>query len=196
MATSQSIEERFWAKVNRNGPTPQHCPELGACWVWTGSLNADGYGMVRVGGRDGKTHRAHRLSWSLNVAPVSTDKPHVLHRCDNPPCVNPKHLWVGTNADNMRDRNEKRRQAFGARHGSRTHPECLSRGDNHNFRLHPERVARGERSAGARLTEAQVRLIRIRAAAGEIKRLIAADFGVARTTISEIARGAKWKHVQ
>ncbi len=84
--------ERFWAKVDRSGG-----PE--ACWPWTGALNPDGYGNV---GSVSRYWKAHRRAWTLANGPIPAGK-HVLHSCDNPPCCNPDHLWLGTHADNMAD---------------------------------------------------------------------------------------------
>jgi hypothetical protein len=91
--------ERFWRVVNKNGPIPARYPELGPCWVWTACLNNHGYGKV---GRGHKYFIAHRLAWIYAIGAIP-DKLCVLHRCDNPPCVNPKHLFLGTHQDNMDD---------------------------------------------------------------------------------------------
>lgn len=136
---------------------------------------------------------------------------HVLHSCDNPPCCNPAHLFLGTNADNTADRHAKGRDARGAAHGavidpsrmsrgdahySRTHPERLARGDRHGSRLHPERVARGSRSGTAVLDEDAVLDIRAALAAGASKLSIAKRYGVAHATIRNIANGKTWGHLQ
>ena len=75
------------------------------CWLWMGSQAAHGYGMLSV---NGKPCRAHRVSWEMYNGPIP-DGLHILHKCDNPPCVNPSHLYAGTHKDNMRDRSERRR---------------------------------------------------------------------------------------
>jgi hypothetical protein len=91
----KTSEERFWAKVQRGGPDD--------CWI--SATNRRRYGQFSV---DGKAVLAHRFSYALVHGPI-LDGLHVLHRCDNPPCVNPTHLFLGTNADNMRDREAKGR---------------------------------------------------------------------------------------
>lgn len=84
------ISERFWSKVSKSE----------GCWLWTGARLPRGYGKI---GRDcGGWDLAHRVSWELHFGAI-TDGLHVLHKCDNPPCVNPAHLFLGTRSDNMQD---------------------------------------------------------------------------------------------
>ncbi len=137
------------------------------CWVWTANKTRHGHGQMKA---NGKTMPAHRLSWELHRGPVSDDM-EVCHDCpagDNPACVNPDHLFVGTHDDNMKDMAEKGR----------------GRGPN------------GETNSHAVLTEAHIREIRIRYAAGRIRyRDLAVEFGVDTTTIGNIARRETWRHV-
>lgn len=105
-----SREDRFWRRVNKNGPVPAHRPELGPCWVLGGNRR---YGRVSVGGRGEGGERAHRFSFFL--AHGRWPIPNANHHCDNPPCVNPAHLFEGTQRDNVKDMMSKRRQRFGGR---------------------------------------------------------------------------------
>jgi hypothetical protein len=91
------VEERF---EKYTIPEPNS-----GCWLWSGSCVQDGYGTLRVGG---KSLRAHRVSWKLHVGPIP-DGLNVLHKCDTPPCVNPQHLFLGTQIDNNLDRDFKDR---------------------------------------------------------------------------------------
>ena len=72
------------------------------CWIWIAALNNRGYGIIGRGARQDGPEPAHRISWELAYGPIPEGL-HVLHKCDNPPCVNPHHLFLGTHGDNMRD---------------------------------------------------------------------------------------------
>lgn len=104
--TYLTLHERFFQKVNVDGPIPEHCPELGSCWVWTASCKKDGYGIFHLEAKVATT--AHRTSWLFHFGPI-TDGKSVLHRCDNPPCIRPSHLFLGTQLENIRDRDRKGR---------------------------------------------------------------------------------------
>jgi len=101
---TRSVEERFWEKTKKKN----------GCWEWLANKNKKGYGRLWV---DGRNVFAHRVSWVIHRGPV-IDEWHVLHRCDNPSCVNPKHLFLGTLADNIIDRCRKGRSALGERNGN------------------------------------------------------------------------------
>lgn len=114
------LADRFWEKVDRNGPVPPHRPELGACWVWTRATNGGGYGKIGsgAGGEAERTLLAPRVSWDLANGPIP-DGLWVLHHCDNPPCVRPDHLFLGTAKDNTRDMIGKGRKVRGDISGPR-----------------------------------------------------------------------------
>lgn len=94
----KTIEDRFWAKVDRGGE----------CWRWTAGCDSSGYGSLRV---EHAKISAHRLSWQLHHGPIPPGQ-NVLHRCDNPRCVRPSHLFLGTQADNIADMLAKGRGCF------------------------------------------------------------------------------------
>lgn len=91
----------FWAKVDKRGPNE--------CWPWTACVSSFGHGNVQFGG---KVRSAHIVAWTLTYGPLTTEKPCVLHRCDNPPCCNPNHLFDGTKRDNSHDMVAKSRHGM------------------------------------------------------------------------------------
>ena len=95
--------EHFWAQVKILGPDD--------CWEWQGGKSRKGYGHARF---DDHTVAAHRVAWILTHGPIP-ESLQVLHKCDNPPCCNPAHLFLGTNADNMADKIAKNRQPHGTK---------------------------------------------------------------------------------
>jgi hypothetical protein len=102
----------------------RHCLKgaIDECWLWGAYISPSGYGQTRIGGKAGKTVLAHRLSWLVNVGEIP-DGLHVLHKCDNPPCCNPNHLFLGTNLDNIKDRVSKNRSSNWIKNASREkHP--------------------------------------------------------------------------
>lgn len=110
------LEERFWNFINKDGPLPLACPERGPCWIWRGSTTKD-YGMLK--GTAYNNMLAHRVSWMLHNGPIP-DGLDICHYCDNPTCINPHHLFIGTHKDNMMDmaskgraRNQYTRNAYG-----------------------------------------------------------------------------------
>ena len=121
-----SLKDRFWSRVEK-------APD---CWIWLGTRGHFGHGELV---NNGKIERAHRLSWELHNGPIP-DGLHVLHKCDNPPCVNPDHLYLGDNTANMRDRDARGRQFNKAKtHCKHGHP--LS-GDNLYVRSNGHRTCR------------------------------------------------------
>lgn len=92
----QTLEERFWAKVNKDGPIPGYCPHLGPCWLWEASCSLDGYGQIGV---YGSLVRAHRFSYELMCEPIP-DGLEIDHLCRVRACVNPAHLQPVTSQVN------------------------------------------------------------------------------------------------
>jgi hypothetical protein len=156
----QTLAERFWSKVDRRGPDD--------CWEWLGSRDK-GYGKIGSGGRRGRPLQASRVSWEIHFGPIP-DGLWVLHRCDNPPCVNPEHLFLGTRTDNIRDMHRKKRWA-------------------------PNPV-RGEDNCLAKLSGNQVREIRdsYQGRYGE-KAALARRFGVSKNAIGNIIARKTWAHL-
>jgi HNH endonuclease len=165
----KTLAERFEEKVDRDGPVPEHRPELGPCWVWTAAKNDRGYGQIRG---EGRLEYAHRAAFFL--AHGRWPEPFGCHHCDNPACVRPSHLFEGTRADNARDMSRK----------GRSLPQA-----------HPERLKRGSQHGCAKLVESDIHVMRAALAAGESKRSIARRYGVHRATIQRIAHGKIWRHV-
>ena len=155
---SWTVQQRFSAswELGNNG-----------CWNWLGNLSPNGYGRIKF---NGKIVRSHRFSWMQKNAQDIPNGMVVCHSCDNPTCVNPEHLFLGTVADNVADCVRKGRHARGER---------LS---------HPR--ASGENNGNSRLTLEQVNIIK-----SDIRtqRAIASKFGVSQALISKIKRGEMWK---
>lgn len=151
---------RFWPKVDKDS-------EAG-CWIWTAARDAWGYGIFRKSAY--VPARAHRWTYEQAYGPIPEGML-VCHKCDNPPCVNPAHLFLGTDLDNNRDRAAKGRS-------SRTNSPV------------------GENSWRAKLTTQEVMEIRARYAAGGIYyRELAEEYGVSTNHIGRLVRGDEWKHV-
>lgn len=150
-STHRPIEERFWRAVDTSGD----------CWTWKLST-VGGYGQIAVSAN--RAQRAHRFSWELHFGPIP-DGLVVCHACDNRLCVRPDHLWLGTQADNLRDMREKGRAA----------------------RLP---VLLGEANHATHLTADDVAAIRSDA---RPSRAVARTYGVGKSTILRIRRGEVWR---
>lgn len=147
LAAPQTLADRFWSKVQvcEHGLTCVDC-----CWLWQASLNKGGYGQFQVRENRKLLHDgAHIASFFLHHGRWPAPGMQALHTCDVRHCVNPAHLWEGTQVDNMQDCVAK------GRNGNVTHPERLARGDRSGLRLHRDRAPRGERNVNAKLTDAQ-----------------------------------------
>jgi len=161
------LHDRFWKRVDKNGPIHQ---AIGSrCWIWTGAKSR-GYGQISS---NGKIVQAHRLSYEIRFGPHGLQ---VLHRCDVRNCVNPEHLFLGTHADNMADMARKGRDAIG--------------------KIQRERRARGERHGVAKLNSEAVKQARAMYAEHTPKARIAKMLGVSDTTITRLLRGDTWGHVK
>ena len=111
MSASPTSADRFWKSVNKDGPIIAGMNSK--CWEWTGHLTS-GYGHFHVGPGN-KLCYAHRFSWSLHTGDVLRRSDHICHKCDNPKCVNPEHLFKGDATENMRDMIEKGRKRTACR---------------------------------------------------------------------------------
>lgn len=150
----KTVEERFWSKVERRGDDD--------CWPWMAYCNADCYGQFFIAGQH---ILAHRASWELTNRACILPGYKALHQCDNPPCRNPNHLFLGTYADNNADMIAKGRSALGSRNGQ------------------------------AKLNEWQVVSVMSRHLQGTSQCQIAHDLGVNFRTIHNIVSGKRWSHL-
>ena len=151
-----SMEQRFWAKVAKAGPNE--------CWLWTAYRSAFGHGQFRVSKVPNRKDNAARIAYALSFGPIP-DGMVIRHKCDNPPCVNPAHLEIGTHADNVADRVKRGRSAIGSGNGR------------------------------AKLTEKTADCIRVGYQIGNTKAQLAREYGVSQRTVADIVNGKKWKHV-
>lgn len=148
--------ERFWSRVDKSGG-----PD--ACWLWTGSIT---YGYGRVFWK-GTLWGAHRVAWELGMGKKIPEGMYILHHCDNRRCCNPKHLFLGTQKDNMQD--------------------AVSKG----------RAIRGETSGRAKLTADGVREIRkLYEETAVTRKELAGRFGIGPGAISSVVHRRTWKHIK
>ena len=160
MPRPRPLADRFWDKVDRQGGEE--------CWPWKGARLRQGYGHIMLTRSPDRRLRAHRVAWELHYGPIP-DGLVVMHTCDNPPCVNPAHLRIGTIGDNNRDRSNKGRGRENRQSGT----------DNPN----------------AKLQESDVREIIAALREGETQMAIASRFGVKQPQVSRIARRVQWAHL-
>jgi len=150
-------EQRFWKKVDKRGPDE--------CWGWRGYKTPLGYGQFQNFGGKGHTY-AHRISYKIAHGHIQQDMI-VRHSCDNPGCVNPAHLLLGTHKDNTMDMIERKRNL-----------SCV--GENNNL---------------AKLSAEKVIEIRKRFSGGEKNKFLAKEYGVSISTISSVCHKQTWKHI-
>lgn len=154
-ARSKPLHEKFWSRVQKTN----------SCWLWEGRLTKAGYGQISHRGTPIYTHR---LSWEIHKGSIPK-KMEVCHHCDNPACVNPDHLFIGSHRDNMHD--------------------MLSKNRGSTAGLADQR---GEKHPGAKITEDIVRAIRQRLRSKESHSSIAKDLGISRPTVTAINCGRLW----
>lgn len=154
----QTIEQKFWKHVTPCGDDE--------CWVWQGRAYSNGYGAITVSSRGHLL--AHRVSYELHKGPIP-DKQMICHKCDNPPCVNPAHLFAGTALENMQDMERKGRRA-----------RVGSLGENH-----PRH----------KVSESDVLEIRALWMQGIPQTEIAKRFGIVKQQVNNIVHRISWKHV-
>lgn len=159
----EKLRERFASKFEVDRAT--------GCWLWTASLAGAGYGQIKIPGERRQIY-AHRLSFLLHKGEIGAGAD-ICHHCDNPRCVNPDHLFIGTRVENMQDMARKGRGT-----GGREMP-----------------VHRGVRNSQAKITERDVRRIRKLVLAGVSNREIGRIFGLSGVQIGHIASGRHWGHV-
>jgi len=156
---AKPLVERFWKLVRKTD----------ACWLWAGNIGRDGYGRIRAS----KTELllAHRLSWMIHFVAIPEGM-FVCHKCDNPKCVNPEHLFLGTPLDNMRDMIAKGRERhvnlYGSEHGM--------------AKLNEEKVM-------------DIRRTYLKYSRDYGAPALAKKYGVTKTTIKNVANNKIWRHV-
>ena len=149
----KTIEQRFWDKVPMR--------EDGKCWLWHGAKDIKGYGVLRIGDMLIKAHRYAYQYVNGNISECEF----VCHTCDNPSCVNPSHLWVGTHYDNMDDK--------------------IAKGRQHK--------PSGDTNPNAKMTDDKILIVRDMINSGATCQSVADHFGVSRSCINHIKNNHTWK---
>lgn len=167
---SRRDEDRFWNAIDKTSSVTN-------CWLWKGPLLSSRYGQFFT---SGKMFRAHRVSFILSGGDDLCNGSLVLHRCRNRHCVNPAHLYSGTQKQNCADREKDGTVARGNRHGSHQHPE----------------IVQGESNGNSKLTESLVRAMRIMRSTGISYKQLGRIFGVTNVHAAYVCKGKNWSHVK
>jgi hypothetical protein len=165
--TSKPTEERFWSHVEKK--------ELDECWEWQARKNMWGYGVFHIGLQ---TKLAHRVRWEIDYGEIPTGMC-ILHKCDNPACVNPSHLWIGTHKDNSDDKMAK---------GRESHKSTPKKPESKVY-------MRGSRQGSSKLKEENVIAIRIFYQLGSTLSELAKMYNISKSVICNIVHRKSWTHV-
>lgn len=188
-----SIEDMFWEQVDKASD---------GCWLWNGKRRANGYGIF---GLCGYPYGAHRFAYFLINGNIP--KGHIIcHKCDNPPCVRPDHLYCGTHKDNSKDAWDRGRRIpvsvshpesvpSGDNHWTRKHPEKVARGENHYRKKQPSLGTKGEQVGGSKLTTERVLEMRQLHGLGWSSKKLAAHFQVSKAQVWNIVARKQWTHI-
>ena len=198
MAENDPIREllrsRFWKKVERG--------KSDTCWEWHGALCNTGYGIIVMPGErtalgNPRLALAHRVSWWLEFGVRPDADLYVCHHCDNRRCINPSHLFLGTQDDNMKDALRKGRIARGRQISDHLKPSSIAAARARIIKLNAAGLMAnpGARNGRAILSEENVRAIRESHTSGIRNADLARKYGVTPTTIAGIVRRRLWRHI-
>lgn len=194
------LAHRFLSKIQfPNNQSPDDIDlskvDTEGCWLWTASVRGQhGYGGFK--GKD-RQEMAHRQSYLMFIGEIPAGV-QVCHRCDTPLCVNPKHLFLGSQKDNQEDMVRKERQCKGDNHWQRRNPDKAM---SHVKRINEIKMLRGSQAKGekvflAKLNPKKVQAIRLLYECGFSQREIAQFFGMSRSPVAQIISRQTWKHVK